>query len=95
LVNFILKEKIACEKIKKSRPVCRQGRENFSVLVPPYPTAGGGGKHLPVARQGNAPIYSGFCSKKVRISFNIHRQFTISAYNSVFVTKHRKNCSII
>ena len=66
---FLLKEKIAREKIKKCR-------ENFSVLV---------------CRSGaeaseNALHYSGFCSKKVRISTKRYRQFTISEFSEVLRT---------
>jgi hypothetical protein len=35
---------------------------------------------------GNAPHYSGFCSKKVRISTKRYRQFTISAFWKVLRT---------
>jgi len=53
---FLLKEKIAREKIKKCNEkisvlVCRSGAE----------------------ASGNAPHYSGFCSKKVRISTKRYR----------------------
>ncbi|MCF7845152.1 MAG: hypothetical protein K9M12_00005, partial [Candidatus Pacebacteria bacterium] len=35
---------------------------------------------------GNAPHYSGFCSKKVRISTKRYRQFTISEFSEVLRT---------
>ena len=35
---------------------------------------------------GNAPYYSGFCSKKVRISTKRYRQFTISEFSEVLRT---------
>jgi len=54
---FLLKEKIAREKIKKCR-------ENFFVLV----------CRSKAEASGNAPIYSGFSLKKVRISFRVRSQ---------------------
>jgi len=54
---FLLKEKIAREKIKKCR-------ENFSVLV----------CRSGAEASGNAPHYSGFSLKKVRISFRVRSQ---------------------
>jgi len=51
---FLLKEKIAREKIKKCR-------ENLSVLV----------RRSEAEASGNAPHYSGFSLKKVRISFSV------------------------
>ena len=54
---FLLKEKIAREKIKKCR-------ENLSVLFRRSPEYSG-------EASGNAPHYSGFSLKKVRISFRI------------------------
>jgi hypothetical protein len=35
---------------------------------------------------GNAPHYSGFCSKKVRISTKRYREFTISEFSEVLRT---------
>jgi len=63
---FLLKEKIAREKIKKCR-------ENFSVLVCRI-------RQLAEEASGNAPhSWSGFSLKKVRISFRIRSQIVCSA----------------
>ena len=60
---FLLKEKIAREKIKKCR-------ENFSVLV----------CRSVAEASGNAPHYSRFSLKKVRISFRVRSQIVCSAF---------------
>ncbi len=70
---FLLKEKIAHEKIKKCR-------ENFSVLVCRSPATQACGINSAEA-SGNAPhSCSGFSLKKVRISFRIRSQIVCSAF---------------
>jgi len=69
---FLLKEKIAREKIKKCR-------ENFSVLVCRSPATKCGINSAEAS--GNAPhSCSGFSLKKVRISFRIRSQIVCSAF---------------
>jgi len=69
---FLLKEKIAREKIKKYR-------ENFSVLVCRSPATECGINSA--EESGNAPhSCSGFSLKKVRISFRIRSQIVCSAF---------------
>ena len=65
---FLLKEKIAREKIKKCR-------ENFSVLV----------CRSGAEASGNAPHYSGFSLKKVRISFSVRSQQKILIKRILFL----------
>ncbi|MBU1683933.1 hypothetical protein KKC56_00490, partial [Patescibacteria group bacterium] len=74
IFQFLLKEKNGGRK-KLKRYI-----EKISVLV----------RRSEAEASGNAPHYSGFCSKKVRISTKRYRQFTISAFlEKYFMYRYR------
>jgi len=77
IFHLLLKDKVNCEARESALGQKNGGaeknkkcNEKISVLV----------CRSKAEASGNAPHYSGFCSKKVRISTKRYRQFTISAF---------------
>ncbi|MBU1349796.1 MAG: hypothetical protein ABII99_04030 [Patescibacteria group bacterium] len=84
IFQFLLKEK------NGGRKKLKKCIEKISVLVRRSACLPKFQRRQGAEASGNAPHYSGFCSKKVRISTKRYRQFTISAFlEKYFMYRYR------